>query len=64
MADALSLVRNATITKKPVNYQDNHYIFDNQKLHENTKTIFKRTLQRGIYDIFLYAYFVNIIYSF
>jgi len=47
MTDALSLVRNATITKTAVNYQDNYYIFNNQKLHENTKTTFKRTLQRG-----------------
>lgn len=47
MSDALSLVRNATITKTAVNYQDSCYIFSNQKLHESTKTTFKRTLQRG-----------------
>ena len=42
--DALSLVREATITGTPVNYVDNHYIFGNYKFHEGTKTCFKRTL--------------------
>jgi hypothetical protein len=42
--DALSLVREATMTGTPVNYVDNHYIFGHYKFHEGTKTCFKRTL--------------------
>lgn len=42
--DALSLVREATITGTTVNYVDNHYIFGHYKFHEATKTCFKRTL--------------------
>ena len=42
--DALSLVREATMTGTPVKYVDNHYIFGHHKFHEGTKTCFKRSL--------------------
>lgn len=42
--DALSLVREATMTGTPVKYADNHYIFGHHKFHEGTKTCFKRSL--------------------
>lgn len=47
MSDPLSLVREATISKQPVKYESNHYIFGQIKLHESTKTCFKRTLQKS-----------------
>jgi parafibromin len=46
--DALSLVRQATITRTPVNYELNHYIFGQYKFHEGTKTCFKRTLNSAV----------------
>lgn len=45
MSDPLSLVRNATLTGTAVNYVDNYYHFGAVKLHESTKTAFKRTLK-------------------
>lgn len=44
MSDPLSLVRQATMTGTAVNYVDGNYIFGRYKLHESTKTCFKRTL--------------------
>ena len=46
--DALSLVRNANMTKTEIFYEDNHYIFGPYKFHESTKTCFRRTLNSAV----------------
>lgn len=48
MSDVLSLVRQATRTNATVSYNDKYYTFGNQKLHESTKTCFKRTLKGAL----------------
>lgn len=47
--DPLDLVRQATTTRTPVNYNGGFYIFGEHKLHESTKTKFKRSLKSGGY---------------
>lgn len=48
MTDALSVVRQATIEKVPIKFEDGNYIIGSHKFPESVKTIFKRTLKSNI----------------
>ena len=56
--DSLSLVRQATMMDIPVTYNDGFYVFGEHRLHENTKTAFRRSIRSGGYyevrDIIFY----------
>lgn len=47
MSDPLSLIREATISNTPIQYDDRCYIIGTRKFSETTKTFFKRTLQKS-----------------